>query len=134
MGLQNPLATLPLAVDLPLDRRRRNVAKKTKIDTEKQANGQGAGLVARSVSNARGTKAKGKKAPPKKGAVGAQKTTGFGKGAPSASRYEPSDEEIRVRAYFIAERRLQLSLAGDSDHDWIEAKRQLIDEASRSAL
>ena len=34
-----------------------------------------------------------------------------------------------MRAYFIAERRIQLSLAGDSAHDWIEARRQLIEEA-----
>lgn len=42
---------------------------------------------------------------------------------------EPTDEEIRIRAYFIAERRHQLSLPGDSNHDWIEARRQLIEEA-----
>ncbi|HMG04462.1 MAG TPA: hypothetical protein VK581_03315, partial [Chthoniobacterales bacterium] len=41
----------------------------------------------------------------------------------------PSDDEIRIRAYFLAERRLELSLPGDSAHDWIEAKRQLIEEA-----
>ena len=44
---------------------------------------------------------------------------------------EPTDEQIRLRAYFIAERRHQLSLPGDSAHDWIEARRQLIDEAQR---
>ena len=42
---------------------------------------------------------------------------------------EPTDEEIRIRAYFLAERRMQLSLPGDSAHDWIEARRQLIEEA-----
>jgi hypothetical protein len=45
---------------------------------------------------------------------------------------EPSDDEIRLRAYFIAERRHKLSLPGDSNHDWIEARRQLIEEAQRS--
>jgi hypothetical protein len=44
---------------------------------------------------------------------------------------EPSDEQIRLRAYFIAERRHKLSLPGDSNHDWIEARRQLIEEARR---
>jgi hypothetical protein len=44
---------------------------------------------------------------------------------------EPSDDEIRLRAYFLAERRHKLSLPGDSAHDWIEARRQLIEEASR---
>jgi hypothetical protein len=51
---------------------------------------------------------------------------------PTASRpVDPTDDEIRIRAYFIAERRHQLSLPGDSAHDWIEARRQLIEEASR---
>jgi hypothetical protein len=46
---------------------------------------------------------------------------------------EPTDDEIRLRAYFIAERRHKLSLPGDSNHDWIEARRQLIEEAQRAA-
>jgi hypothetical protein len=51
---------------------------------------------------------------------------------PAASRpVEPTDDEIRLRAYFLAERRHRLSLPGDSNHDWIEARRQLIEEASR---
>jgi hypothetical protein len=45
---------------------------------------------------------------------------------------EPTDDAIRIRAYFIAERRHQLSLPGDSNHDWIEARRQLIEEAGLS--
>ena len=45
---------------------------------------------------------------------------------------EPTDDEIRIRAYFIAERRHQLSLPGDSNHDLIEARRQLIEEAGLS--
>ena len=49
---------------------------------------------------------------------------------PSTSRpVEPTDEEIRLRAYFLAERRHKLSLPGDSAHDWIEARRQLIEES-----
>jgi hypothetical protein len=43
----------------------------------------------------------------------------------------PTDDEIRIRAYFLAERRHQLLLPGDSAHDWIEARRQLIEEAGR---
>ncbi len=41
---------------------------------------------------------------------------------------EPTDAEIRMRAYFIAERRHRLGLPGDSNSDWLEAKRQLISE------
>ena len=44
---------------------------------------------------------------------------------------EPTDDEIRLRAYFLAERRHRLSLPGDSNHDWIEARRQLIEEVQR---
>jgi hypothetical protein len=42
---------------------------------------------------------------------------------------EPSDQDISLRAYFIAERRLKLGLAGDQAHDWLEARRQLREEA-----
>ena len=41
---------------------------------------------------------------------------------------EPSDEEIRLRAYFISERRHRLALPGDASSDWIEAKRQLLSQ------
>ena len=42
---------------------------------------------------------------------------------------EPSDADIRLRAYFIAERRVQLALQGDPARDWIEARQQLMAEA-----
>jgi len=42
---------------------------------------------------------------------------------------EPSDEAIRLRAYFISERRRRFALPGDTDSDWLEAKRQLLSEA-----
>jgi hypothetical protein len=44
---------------------------------------------------------------------------------------EPSDEAIRLRAYFISERRRRFALPGDADSDWLEAKRQLLSEAVR---
>jgi hypothetical protein len=44
-------------------------------------------------------------------------------------RAEPSDEEIRMRAYFISERRRRFALPGDADSDWLEAKRQLLSES-----
>ena len=54
------------------------------------------------------------------------------KAKPAASRpVEPTEDEIRLRAYFLAERRHRLSLPGDSNHDWIEARRQLIEEAGK---
>lgn len=73
-------------------------------------------------------KPKAKKPAAKKTA--AQTSRGASKKASaSPALREPTDEEIRIRAYFLAERRIQLSLPGDSAHDWIEARRQLIEEA-----
>jgi hypothetical protein len=40
-------------------------------------------------------------------------------------RHQPSDDEIRLRAYFIAERRVQMGIAGSEHEDWLEARRQL---------
>jgi hypothetical protein len=44
---------------------------------------------------------------------------------------EPSDEAVRLRAYFISERRRRFALPGDAESDWLEAKRQLLSEADR---
>jgi hypothetical protein len=41
---------------------------------------------------------------------------------------EPSDEAIRLRAYFISERRRRFALPGDAESDWLEARRQLLSE------
>jgi hypothetical protein len=49
---------------------------------------------------------------------------------PSES-FEPSEETIRLRAYFISERRRRFALAGDAESDWLEAKRQLLAEVRR---
>lgn len=40
-----------------------------------------------------------------------------------------SDDDIRLRAYFIAEKRSQNGGGGDSSGDWLEARRQLLAEA-----
>ena len=42
---------------------------------------------------------------------------------------DPSDEAVRLRAYFISERRRRFALPGDAESDWLEAKRQLLSEA-----
>lgn len=47
----------------------------------------------------------------------------------SSAAFRPSDEDIRLRAYFISERRQRLDLRGDASSDWLEAKRQLLSEA-----
>jgi len=42
---------------------------------------------------------------------------------------EPSEDAVRLRAYFISERRRRFALPGDAESDWVEAKRQLLAEA-----
>jgi hypothetical protein len=64
----------------------------------------------------------------KRPGVSAQRTKPPPNSIPSASASEPSDEMVRTRAYFIAERRHRLGLPGDSNSDWLEAKRQLLSE------
>jgi Protein of unknown function (DUF2934) len=44
---------------------------------------------------------------------------------------ELREETIRLRAYFISERRRRFALPGDAESDWLEAKRQLLAEARR---
>jgi hypothetical protein len=118
------------------------VARKSKIDTEKQADAKASEPTAGSAEGSAGAelkaiaaapKSKRKKAAKKKKTVRAIKPAAPKRASSSASIHEPSDEEIRIRAYFIAERRIQLSLQGDSAHDWIEARRQLVEEAHRTA-
>lgn len=49
----------------------------------------------------------------------------------SATHVVISDEEIRLRAYFISERRHRSGVPGDSTRDWLEARRQLQKEAKK---
>src|SRR5215471_9309831 len=49
----------------------------------------------------------------------------------TAASEEPSDDTVRLRAYFISERRRRFALPGDAESDWLEAKRQLLAEARR---
>ncbi|PYK25453.1 MAG: hypothetical protein DME59_10495 [Verrucomicrobia bacterium] len=50
-------------------------------------------------------------------------------GAPMSG--EPSEDAVRLRAYFISERRRRFALPGDAESDWLEAKRQLLAETRR---
>ncbi len=45
----------------------------------------------------------------------------------------PTNEDIALRAYFIAERRQKLGWFGDETQDWVEAERQLLKEAGIKA-
>ncbi len=51
-----------------------------------------------------------------------------------AGSSEPSDADIRLRAYFIAEHRVQQALQGDPAHDWLEARQQLVAEAAQNRV
>jgi hypothetical protein len=42
-----------------------------------------------------------------------------------------TNENIGLRAYFIAERRLKMGWSGDSTSDWVEAERQLLVEIKK---
>ena len=114
------------------------MAKKNKTDAEKKvvglvesnsATGNGSATAGpKKKSRSVAAKPKTKKPAAKKAPAGASRGPSKQESSPASLR-EPTDEEIRIRAYFLAERRLQLSLPGDSAHDWIEARRQLIEEA-----
>ena len=39
-----------------------------------------------------------------------------------------TNDDVALRAYFIAEKRRRLGLPGDEHHDWLEAERQLLAE------
>jgi Protein of unknown function (DUF2934) len=112
------------------------VPKKTKIVQNKnqarpEAGGSRSEVKPRKTSRAQRRTTSRKSVPPrrKKGAP-AQKATDTT--PPKAGTTTgPPDEEIRLRAYFISERRRRFALPGDTDSDWLEARRQLLSEAGR---
>jgi hypothetical protein len=48
--------------------------------------------------------------------------------AAAGTMTEPSDDAVRLRAYFISERRRRFALPGNAESDWVEARRQLLFE------
>jgi hypothetical protein len=49
--------------------------------------------------------------------------------APAAKKPAYTTDDVALRAYFIAEKRLTDGLPGDEHQDWIEAERQLAAES-----
>jgi hypothetical protein len=47
---------------------------------------------------------------------------------PEARRSKPSDDDIRILAYRLYERRQADGAKGDAASDWMEAERLLVDE------
>ena len=68
--------------------------------------------------------------PPKPSTM--RKPRAAGSKKPSAAE-EISEDRIRLRAYFISEDRMRLGRPGSSADDWLEARRQLEEEANRRA-
>ena len=84
------------------------------------------GKVSKVKGRGRSTSAKTKKSPsPKKRAI-EKVAVEAAPVAPNA--FDPSNEQIQTRAYFISERRRRFDLPGDANSDWLEAKRQLLSE------
>ena len=117
-----------------------DVARKPKSEAEKSAMPAGtdptapvseSAAVPQPKAKSATSKPKKKRAAPKKKPAPRAPSADSGGTSTTPQIVEPSDDEIRLRAYFIAERRHKLSLPGDSNDDWIEARRQLIEEASR---
>src|SRR5204862_6670241 len=129
IALQNPLARPPHAVfGLKTFIDKTTVPRKPKTSVETKppdatasaANGKTSAPETKKKSRVANAPAKKKKAaPPKKPRAK----------APGKTAAEPTDDQIRLRAYFLAEHRHKLSLPGDSNHDWIEARRQLLEES-----
>jgi hypothetical protein len=42
---------------------------------------------------------------------------------------DPTIEQIQLRAYFLGERRASFGISGDSTSDWVQAERELKEEA-----
>jgi hypothetical protein len=97
------------------------VAKKSKADAA------ASGKVSKTKARGRSTSVKSRKASDsKKPAV--EKVAA--EAAPvTANAFNPTSEQIQMRAYFISERRRRFDLPGDANSDWLEAKRQLLSES-----
>lgn len=100
-----------------------DTAEAVKSPAAKKAAGKSAGR-AKSSGKSRGATRRRAASPGEPRAKPAQ-------ASPASGEAAVTDEEIRMRAYFIAEWRMQNGIAGDSAHDWLEARRQLQEEAGK---
>ena len=62
-------------------------------------------------------------------AASAKKPAAKKPAAPRKKAAKYTEDDVALRAYFIAEKRRSLGLPGDSHADWIEAERQLSAES-----
>jgi hypothetical protein len=130
---EKPLANRPMhSKRIGIINTNQSVSKKNKIVQNKNQAaaeiGESLPEVKRKMSRARRPATSGKSTtPPRKKSAPAQKT-GVKMPPEAGTTTGPSDEEIRLRAYFISERRRRFALLGDADSDWLEARRQLLSE------
>ena len=111
-----------------------SVPKKTKIVQSKnqappEAGGSSAEMKIRKTPATRRTSTTRKTS----GAI-AKKSLAAGTGkvsmpAEAGTMTELSDDAVRLRAYFISERRRRFALPGNAESDWLEARRQLLFES-----
>jgi hypothetical protein len=109
------------------------VPKKTKIvqgknQAPQEAGGSPAGMKIRKTPAPRRTSTTRKTAGPAPKKTATARTGRVSMPAEAGIMARASDEEIRLRAYFISERRRRFALPGDADSDWLEARRQLLSE------
>jgi hypothetical protein len=90
-----------------------------------------AAKTAKSGANAK-PKTRRSSSPALKGATGSRPRKEDSRKVPRPSE-AISDDKIRLRAYFISEWRMQNGIAGGSADDWLEARRQLQEEANQRA-
>ena len=108
-----------------------SVAKKNKIVQNKNQASPEAGESSSQVKPGKTSRARpatSRKSAPPRGQKSATAQKAKVTMPSEAGTARPSDEEIRLRAYFISERRRRFALPGDADSDWLEATRQLLSE------
>jgi outer membrane biosynthesis protein TonB len=110
------------------------VPKKTKIVQTKnqmptEADGPTSEVKPTKAARPRRVATSRKKSAPRHNKIAAPQQEKNSMPAEAGASAEPSDEQIRLRAYFISERRRRFALPGDAESDWLEAIRQLLAEA-----
>jgi hypothetical protein len=135
---EKALANYPINDKRNLTTHYRSVPKKTKTTEDKKQPSVESG--GQRITKKTGKRQSGRHAPAAKRSSKATATKNLAartaqiSALPSAepsTSGEPSEEVIRLRAYFISERRRRFALPGDAESDWLEAIRQLLAETRR---
>jgi hypothetical protein len=101
----------------------------TRLRPREKANKTKTPVESNTMNVTRSQRATSSVASPKKPA---QQKAPLNSGAKSKSQKnvsaQPSNEQVALRAYFIAERRRTLGIDGDETSDWVAAERELLEE------